>query len=251
MGKLIVLGSSYAIPDETHDNTHFALVGRAGVVLVDCASRPVTRLRQAGLAHEQLTDVVLTHFHPDHVYGIPMLIMELWLRGRAAPLWLHGLEHCMTRTENLMLACDVRDWPKMFPLTYHAVAEQPGTLLLDNSDFRITATPVKHFVPTLGLRVEDKHTGRVLAYSCDTEPCPGDQQLAQGADLLLHECAGKGLGHTSAAQAGEIAAEARAKRLVLIHYPTGGHDTSGLVPEAQAAFGGPVTLAEDLMTLEW
>src|SRR3990172_5637024 len=32
MGKLIVLGSSYAIPDETHDNTHLVLVGRAGLV---------------------------------------------------------------------------------------------------------------------------------------------------------------------------------------------------------------------------
>jgi ribonuclease Z len=251
MGKLIVLGSSYAIPDETHDNTHLVLVGRAGLVLVDCASRPVTRLRQGGLAHEQLTDVILTHFHPDHVYGISLLLMELWLRGRTAPLWLHGLQHCMSRTENLMVACDVRDWPHMYPLTYHAVDEQPDMLLLDNTDFRITCTPVKHFIPTIGLRIEDKHTGRVLAYSCDTEPCPGDIHLARGADLLIHECAGLGFGHTSAGQAGEIAAAAKVRSLVLIHYPTGGRDTSGLVPEAKAAFSGPVTLADDLMALEW
>ena len=251
MGKLVVLGSAYALPDETHDNTHFALIGPAGVVLVDCASRPVARLRQAGLDHERLTDVVLTHFHPDHVYGISMLLMELWLRGRKAPLWLHGLQHCMSRTENLMLACDMNLWPKMFPVTYHAVEEQPDQVLLDNSDFRITATPVKHFIPTVGLRIEDKHTGRRLAYSCDTEPCPGDVHLAQGADMLIHECAGKGAGHTGAGQAGEIAAEARVKHLVLIHYPTGGYDTSGLVPEAKAAFAGSVTLAEDFMPLEW
>jgi len=75
-------------------------------------------------------------------------------------------------------------------------------------------------------------------------------QLAARADLLIHEAAGKGPGHTSASQAGEIAAEAKAKRLVLIHYP-GEEDTSQLVPEAAAAFGGPVTLAEDFMVFEW
>ena len=251
MGQLIVLGSSYAIPDETHENTHFALVGPAGVVLIDCAGQPVIRLRRAGLDYAPVTDLVLTHFHPDHVYGAPMFLMEMWLRGRQEPLGLHGLRHCMERTEKLMLACDVREWPRLFPVTYHSVAESDDVLLLENSDFRITATPVKHFVPTIGLRIVDKRSGRVLAYSSDTEPCPGAYRLAQQAALLLHEAAGRGIGHTSAAQAGEIARAANAKRLVLIHYPTGENDTSRLVPEASAEFGGPVTLAQDFMTLEW
>jgi ribonuclease BN (tRNA processing enzyme) len=74
--------------------------------------------------------------------------------------------------------------------------------------------------------------------------------LGRGADLFIHEAAGyEPGGHCSARQAGEIAAAAGAKRLVLIHYPVFGRDgsldTSGLVGEAQAAFDGPVELAED------
>jgi len=99
--------------------------------------------------------------------------------------------------------------------------------------------------------VEDKETGRVLAYSCDTEPCPEVLKLAAGAELLIHEATGHGPGHTSAAEAGTAARAAGAKRLALIHYLTDGADTSRLVPEAVKTFGGPVTLAEDFMVLEF
>jgi len=250
MGKVIVLGSAYVIPDENHANTHLALAGQHGVVMIDASQTPVLRLRKAGLDFNHVHDLVLTHFHPDHVYGVPMLIMEMWLRGRKNPLRIHGLQHCVSRNENLMIAYEWDQWPGLFPVTFHAVDHEPEMLVLENEDYRITAVPVKHFLPTIGLRIVDKATGRVLAYSCDTEPFPGVLQLAARADLLIHEATGKGPGHTSASQAGEIAAEAKAKRLVLIHYP-GEADTSQLVPEAAAAFGGPVTLAEDFMVFEW
>ncbi|MGZ8710174.1 MAG: MBL fold metallo-hydrolase, partial [Thermoanaerobaculia bacterium] len=35
-------------------------------VLVDCASNPVLQLKRAGVELEQITDLILTHFHPDH-----------------------------------------------------------------------------------------------------------------------------------------------------------------------------------------
>ncbi|MBI4771920.1 MAG: MBL fold metallo-hydrolase [Chloroflexi bacterium] len=251
MTKLVVLGSSCAVPDETHENTHLALFGRQGLIMIDCAGQPVIRLRRAGIALEGVQDLILTHFHPDHVYGVPMLIMESWLRGRKSPLRLYGVPHCMSRMESLMQAYHWNEWPNLFPVSFHSVEEREGALVLDNADFRISAAPVKHFIPTIGLRIEDKETGRVLAYSCDTEPCPAVVKLAADADLLIHEATGHGAGHASAAEAGEMASEAWAKRLALIHYVTNGADTSRLVPEAQQTFDGPVTLAEDFMLLEF
>ena len=252
MAKLIVLGSACAIPDETHENTHLALLGRDGAfILIDCAGQPVIRLRRIGLHYDRLTDLILTHFHPDHTYGVSMLIMEMWLRGRQNPLRIHGTPHCLERVEAMMQAYDWDTWPRLFPVSFVPVDGHEGAPVLENTDYRILCAPVKHFVPTIGLRVEDRHTGHILAYSCDTEPCSGDLWLARGADVLMHEAAGKGIGHTSAGQAGEIAREAGAKRLVLIHYCVDGKDISTLAPEAEAAFGGPVTLAEDFMELEW
>jgi ribonuclease Z len=123
-------------------------------------------------------------------------------------------------------------------------------LVLDNDDFRITSYPVKHYIPTIGLRIEVKSSGKVIGYSCDTEPIPQIVDIGRNADILLHEAAGEAAGHSSAAQAGEIATEAGAKKLVLVHYTVWNTDPSALIPEAKATFNGPVELAVDYTVYE-
>jgi metal-dependent hydrolase (beta-lactamase superfamily II) len=39
----------------------------------------MVRLSKAGVDFNRLTDLILTHFHPDHVSGVPMLLMNMWL----------------------------------------------------------------------------------------------------------------------------------------------------------------------------
>ena len=85
MAKLIVLGSSNAIPTKDHENTHLAVVCRDRTVLIDCVSNPIVRLEQAGIDPLMISDVILTHFHPDHVSGVPLLLIDLWLMGRCTP----------------------------------------------------------------------------------------------------------------------------------------------------------------------
>ncbi|MBZ0287799.1 MAG: hypothetical protein K8I30_09310, partial [Anaerolineae bacterium] len=164
---------------------------------------------------------------------------------RKAPLRFYGLHHCINRTEDLMHSFSWEDWPNFFPVAFHRVSERNHAPVLENADFRITAWPVKHFIPTIGLRIENKVTGNVLAYSCDTEPTPSIMELGQGADMLIHESAGEGPGHSSARQAGESATRSGARSLYLIHYQVWNTDPLPLVGEAQRTFEGPVTLCQD------
>ena len=76
-------------------------------------------------------------------------------------------------------------------------------------------------------------------------------QLAEGADILVHEASGALPGHSSAAQAGEAARRAEAGALYLIHYPTGKFASGDPVADARKQFEGPVTLAEDYMALNF
>ncbi len=247
MARLIILGSAAAVSDAEHDNTHFVLQGDHSVVLVDCGSNPVVKLRRFGIHYNQLTDMILTHFHPDHVYGVPMLLMHMWLLGRRKPLRVHGLSHCLERTEAMMSAFSWDDWPQFFPVAFHRVAYRESRHILDNPDFRITAWPVHHYnVPTIGLRIESKVSGKIIGYSCDTAPVPNILRLSQDADMLIHEAAGRDPdGHSSAAEAGEIANEAQCKRLVLVHYEVWERDPTPLIDEARRTFDGPVELAAD------
>ncbi len=251
MAKVVILGSSNAVPDAEHENTHMAIVGKERSILIDCVSNPILRLRQAGVDFDEVSDLILTHFHPDHVSGVPSLLMNLWLLGRKRPITIHGLSHTLDRMENLMDFYEWQKWPAFFPVTFHRMPEQEMNLVLATTEFRIYSSPVRHFIPTIGLRVEFPETGMVMAYSCDTQPCAEVVRLAAGADVLIHEATGAFTGHSSATQAGEIARQAEVGRLYLIHYPTGGTNHQTLTTEAENAYGGPVALAKDFMQLEF
>ena len=245
MARVVTLGTAAAVADEVHANTYLAVEGEEDFLLIDCGDRPLVRIRRAGLAAERLRGLIITHFHPDHVFGIPILLMNLWLLGRSDSLPVYGLPDTLERFKAMMDLFRWEEWPGFFPVPCHVVREEVGALVLEDAEFRITGAPVSHLVPTLGLRIENKRNGGVLAYSSDTSPCDAVVTLARDATILIHEAAKDTLGHSSAAQAGEIARRAAVARLVLIHYRPAPREYDRWLGDAAAAFGGLVELAQD------
>ncbi len=250
MPKLIFLGVSNAVPSQDHDSTHMVLLGEHKTVLIDCGTNPVVGLRQADINPLSITDLIITHFHPDHVSGLPMFLMDSWLLGRKEQLNIYGLATTLEKARQMMALFEWQMWPGFYEVNFIPVSASVRVPVLQTSDFRILASPVEHMIPNIGLRVEFPGSGQVLAYSCDTMPSQAVIDLADQADWLIHESTGDALGHTSAAQAGEIARKAGVKKLYLIHYQTWDFDASGLVQEAQRQFAGPVELAWDFAQID-
>jgi ribonuclease Z len=219
------------------------LLGEHRRVLIDCSGSPIVRLQQAGVDPNRITDLILTHFHPDHVSGVPSLLMSMWLLGRKAPLDVYGLHYTLDRVEQMMGFYDWENWPNFFPVAFHRIPAERLTPLLACDEFRIFASPVRHLIPTIGVRIEAAGGG-TLAYSCDTAPCEEVVDLGSGADILIHEAAGSFRGHTSASQAGSIASRAEVDSLYLIHYNP---RQSNLLADAQKNFPAQVSLAEDFL----
>jgi ribonuclease Z len=104
--------------------------------------------------------------------------------------------------------------------------------------------------------VSEPRPGQRFAFIMDTRLCDGAFALADGADMLVCESTfadaeaalAREYGHLTAGQAGRIAAEARARLLVLTHFSQryAEADLPRLQAEAAAAFGGPVVVAHDL-----
>ena len=100
--------------------------------------------------------------------------------------------------------------------------------------------------------------GRTLVYSGDTRPSLAVMEAARGADLLVHEATFGGdeaerareTGHSTAAEAARVAADAGVHRLALTHIsPRYTREAQELLAEAQAVFPETV-IARDGMTIE-
>lgn len=251
MAKVVTLGTAAAIPDATHSTTHLAVEDKSGFFMIDCGCNPILRIQDAGLPLKRLRGLILTHFHPDHVATVPIFLMDTWLLGRKVPLPIYGLQDVVDRYKILMDLFRQDEWPGFFDTPCHVVSEEVGALVFEDDGLRITAAPVEHLVPNIGLRIENKRTGGVVAYSSDTAPCDAVVELARDADILIHEAAEPTPGHSSAAQAGEVARRAGVRRLVLVHYRPAPHKYGRWIEEATAAFGGPVELGQDLKVYEF
>ena len=247
MAKIIFLGTANAVPNKDHESAHLVIdVGRR-LILVDCAGNPVMRLDQAGIDLLTITDLVLTHFHPDHVVGLPLLLMDMWLMGRAEPLHIYGLSVVIDRVLKLLDLFDWADWDGLYPVVFHRLPDTEQVPLIDIEHVRLWASPVCHSVPAIGIRLWTPEG--TLCYSSDTGPCEAVVRLARDVDVLIHEATGEGYGHTSPAGAGRIAQQAGVEKLVLIHYPLN-VDLDEWVSEANSTFDGEVFAARDFMEIE-
>ncbi|MEM1128369.1 MAG: MBL fold metallo-hydrolase [Bacteroidota bacterium] len=218
MPTLYLLGTGAAVSDPHRTTTMLALATEQTLLAIDCGGDLVQRLMATGLDPRALDGLIVTHEHPDHVAGFPLFMEKIWLLGRTAPLPVYGIAPALAQAQRCLDAFDIGHWG-LPDIHWIETPFEPGACLLEQETWRITAAPVQHSVPTVGLRAEHRATGRVLAYSCDTEPCDAVVTLAAGADLLVHEATGEGPGHSSIAQAAEIARRAQAKRAVLVHLP--------------------------------
>ena len=111
--------------------------------------------------------------------------------------------------------------------------------------------PVDHSTPTSGFKIKSSATA--IVYSSDTSPCKRVIKAAENAKVLIHEASNTSefedrlncAGHSSARQAGEVAARAGVETLFLCHFdPQYANDSTELIIEAGIAFDGQVIAPE-------
>lgn len=252
--RLILLGTGPALASADQDHIYMLLDGPAGFWLIDCGGSVAHQLLRLGYDPLKLQGIVLTHAHADHVYGLPVFIQDLWLRGRREPLPIYGnaptLERCKTLLElflhNFMLTY----------VQYRLISDVPLSPSVDAPDFKILTSPTIHSFPSHALRIEPKHTERIVVYSADTAPTANVVELSRGADVLLHEASvlepvSTAIGHSTAAEAAAIASEAGVNELWLVHTHPSYANNGVYLQEARKTFQGRIYVARDRDELEF
>jgi len=193
--------------------------------------------------------VFLTHFHWDHIQGIPFF----------APLYRRGntfLFHAVNRKEEeLRRVIEGQMTTPFFPVDMSVLASARSFSDLSHEPTEIQGAVIRsaelnHPQGAVAYRIEAD--GAVFVLATDTEPGSplhdrGIRELAQGADVLIYDAQytpeqlraeKKGWGHSSWLEGTRIAFESDVKRLILFHHDPDNDDrfVDGLVESARREF---------------
>ena len=208
---VVPLGVAAALPDADHANTYLAVVGTHGYWLVDCADSPISRIERAGLDPLTVQGIIITHFHPDHVYGLPSYLSSLFMFAAwkehvwEAPLRLYAHPSVLPSVKALLNIFAPQPWLDGLPLVFCEIPPGVAEVMTEDEDFVITTTPAAHSIESVALRFDAKTTGRAFVHSGDTGPCETVEQLARGVALLFHDATDSDRGHTRPGLAGALA----------------------------------------------
>jgi ribonuclease Z len=244
MIEVTLLGTGSPIPDPERAGP--STLARAGdqTFLIDCGRGVLQRLAAAGSGANQLSALLLTHLHSDHIADLGDVIITRWVSTftpEAPPLPIIGPPGTADVVDATLRAFghDIG-----YRIAHHAdltgppgvdVHEYTDGVVWDHGDVYIRVAPTDHrpVTPTIAFRIE--HGGASVVAAGDTVPCPSLDALAAGAGALVHTVIRKDLidllpqqrirdicdYHSSVQEAAATATRAGVGILILTHYVPG------------------------------
>lgn len=143
MIDITLLGVSALLPLPDRALTAVALRCNGHTVLFDCGEGTQTAARKAGVSLQNADLIALTHYHGDHVFGLPGLMQTMGVMGRTEPLYITGPAGLKEAMAPVMTLAERLPFPLLLTETPPAL---PGWL----PRACLTAFPTNHRVPSQG-----------------------------------------------------------------------------------------------------
>nr|MBF0221692.1 ribonuclease Z [Desulfobulbaceae bacterium] len=188
---------------------------RAGLLL-DCGFTTAHQYFGQCSDPEELQGIWISHFHGDHIFGLPLLLLQMNAMKRAGEVHIYGPQGVTAKFDAIMEMA----YPlcrKKFSFDVECVEMCSGDLA-SIGEFELSAALVDHSQPAMAVRVSCQ--GKALFYSGDGRPTASSVALAQDCDLVVHECYSfedSIPGHCSSAHVVDFARAVKCKRLAVVH----------------------------------
>jgi ribonuclease BN (tRNA processing enzyme) len=254
--RLTVLGGAAAAPSPDQGCSSYLVESHDTRILLDCGSDTFSTLR-AVTDFRSVDVIIVSHVHSDHTLDLVPYRYALRYapgsQGRRVPLWMPPGGRAFLRSLAVAFKAGTEDEDSFFDV--FPIREYDPSKPADVGPFSIRFHQTHHYIPCWASRLEID--GRSLVYLADTGPAAALVEFSRAADLLI--CEGTHLhvpdavppeqmGHLTARQAGELAAAAGARKLLLTHlWAAGGLET--YLREAESVFT-PVVVAQPKLVID-
>lgn len=250
--KLTILGSGTVVPSGSRNSAGYFVELPDARVMMDCGAGTVHALARYQLPWEQMTHVLISHFHVDHIGELASLFFAFrygMKTDRKEPLTIVGPLGIDRVLDGLQAAFGSKLFQPMFPVNLRMI--MPGERLELGSQSTLTVAKTPHTDESLALRIESR--GRTLCYTGDTDYCDELASFFTGADVLISECSFRephpGIPHLSITQAAGLAARAGVARLIVSHFYFEMNEAE-LKRELERDYSGDVIIGRDGLSLE-
>ena len=224
--QITFLGTSSMVPTKERNQTAVFLSYGSDGILFDCGEGTQRQFKIAGISLTKVTKILISHWHGDHVLGLPGLMQTLSSMDYAGRLEIYGPSGTKKHMEKMFEAF-VFDKRLDF-----VVKEVKSGVFFENNEFQLETRQLEHGIETLGYRFVEKNIrkidmkkikksgipvgpllgklqqgkqieingkkimpddvtyieeGKKLAYITDTLLCDNCYKIAEDADLLICE----------------------------------------------------------------
>lgn len=256
-------GAALVDPDRGHSGIVLTVEGRH--YLLDIGHGTTRQLVRANIDPSTVNHVFISHLHFDHIEDTAFFVISTWMSNRGTKPLIYGppgtkrfVAHLLEDgafQADIRARAQYRQRADTIEMVRPDVREFAPGLIFEDGVVKVFADYVEHIPSEIlhcfGFRIEAG--GTVIAFSGDTSPCESMVRLAQGADLLIHECTfpeealefrkKTNIGtyaHTSPTELGKLATRAGVKSLVATHF--GHFDTTSPVMKCYLAKHMPIEL---------
>jgi ribonuclease Z len=151
--KIVVLGTSSAVPTLYRGLSSTALIREGDVFLFDCGEGTQVQLMRSGIRRSKIHSIFIGHLHGDHLYGISGLLSTMHLDNRENPLRIFGPEGLLPF---LQASFRTRNMRFSYPVTVEEFPRGFRGRVLDEDEYYVDALPLEHSIFCLGWRFQEK-----------------------------------------------------------------------------------------------
>lgn len=181
--ELIFLGTSSAIPTNFRNHSAIALKAFGEIMLFDCGEGTQRQMTRAKLSPMKISKIFITHFHGDHILGIPGMIQSMAFRGRAVPLELYGPPGLSELIKNMLKL-------GYFALSFDIkVFEVSEGMIMDNEYYSVHCCKAEHSVINFAYSIVEKRSPKFLkdkALKYGVKPGPDYGKLQKGIPVIVN-----------------------------------------------------------------